>query len=274
MRITKLPETFRNLLSALPNKKARILLWVQATLFIFLIATFFLVLAVDENDRESMYCWLIAGLGLLLLAAIVCNLRGKQETSALITVIATVIGPWGAVLLDPTIFNGDFVPLVYISLSIQLCALLLSVKATVVIAVFQVVMLSVSILTNEELLSINWPSLLAFVVLTSGISIVASALYKKQYNEINEQKERLLASERKLREISIRDPLTGLYNRRHMDAVLEHEINRSSRNHHPMGIIMVDIDHFKAINDDYGHVYGDAVSQSSVSGLLQSSAEF
>jgi diguanylate cyclase (GGDEF)-like protein/PAS domain S-box-containing protein len=60
---------------------------------------------------------------------------------------------------------------------------------------------------------------------------------------------------------SIRDPLTSLFNRRFMDESLEREVHRASRNHQPISIIMMDIDHFKAFNDAYGHEVGDALLQ-------------
>jgi diguanylate cyclase (GGDEF)-like protein/PAS domain S-box-containing protein len=62
-----------------------------------------------------------------------------------------------------------------------------------------------------------------------------------------------------LREQSIRDPLTGLYNRRYMEEALKQQLSRVTRQLHPMGIIMIDIDHFKRFNDTYGHAAGDAL---------------
>jgi diguanylate cyclase (GGDEF)-like protein/PAS domain S-box-containing protein len=62
-----------------------------------------------------------------------------------------------------------------------------------------------------------------------------------------------------LREQSIRDPLTGLYNRRYMDEALKQQLSRVTRQLHPLGIIMIDIDHFKLFNDTYGHAAGDAL---------------
>jgi len=58
---------------------------------------------------------------------------------------------------------------------------------------------------------------------------------------------------------SIRDPLTGLYNRRHMQESLEREARRVERRGSSLGIIMIDVDHFKAFNDTYGHEAGDIV---------------
>lgn len=62
-----------------------------------------------------------------------------------------------------------------------------------------------------------------------------------------------------LRKQSIKDTLTGLYNRRHMDESLERELRRAARADHPVGIIMLDLDHFKNFNDRFGHEAGDSV---------------
>jgi diguanylate cyclase (GGDEF)-like protein/PAS domain S-box-containing protein len=62
-----------------------------------------------------------------------------------------------------------------------------------------------------------------------------------------------------LHQQSIRDPLTGLYNRRHMEASLDREIHKALRKKYPLSIVMVDIDHFKRFNDGFGHDVGDAV---------------
>jgi diguanylate cyclase (GGDEF)-like protein/PAS domain S-box-containing protein len=62
-----------------------------------------------------------------------------------------------------------------------------------------------------------------------------------------------------LRSQSIRDPLTGLFNRRYMEESLEREMRRATRGRHPVGIIMIDLDHFKRFNDAYGHEAGDGL---------------
>ncbi|MGD9973730.1 MAG: diguanylate cyclase [Desulfatirhabdiaceae bacterium] len=65
-----------------------------------------------------------------------------------------------------------------------------------------------------------------------------------------------------LRHQSIRDALTGLFNRRYLDESLGKEIARAGRSGTPVGIIMIDIDHFKRFNDTHGHDAGDTVLQS------------
>jgi diguanylate cyclase (GGDEF)-like protein/PAS domain S-box-containing protein len=61
----------------------------------------------------------------------------------------------------------------------------------------------------------------------------------------------------KLAAQSIRDPLTGLFNRRYMEEILQREILRAERKNTPIGIVMADIDSFKRFNDTYGHAAGD-----------------
>lgn len=68
---------------------------------------------------------------------------------------------------------------------------------------------------------------------------------------------------------SITDPLTGLYNRRHMDRRLDEEVARSRRYGQPLSVVMLDIDQFKGINDRLGHLAGDYILQSIAQRLRQ-----
>jgi diguanylate cyclase (GGDEF)-like protein/PAS domain S-box-containing protein len=62
-----------------------------------------------------------------------------------------------------------------------------------------------------------------------------------------------------LRTQSIRDPLTGLYNRRYLEETLDREVRRAARAVQSLGVLMIDLDHFKKFNDTFGHDAGDAV---------------
>jgi diguanylate cyclase (GGDEF)-like protein len=62
-----------------------------------------------------------------------------------------------------------------------------------------------------------------------------------------------------LRSQSIRDPLTGLFNRRYMEESLEREMLGATRKQRPLSLIMFDLDHFKRFNDTFGHEAGDVV---------------
>lgn len=62
-----------------------------------------------------------------------------------------------------------------------------------------------------------------------------------------------------LARVAVTDQLTGLWNRKKLDASLDHEIQRSARNGEPFSVILLDIDHFKLVNDTHGHQRGDEV---------------
>ncbi len=62
-----------------------------------------------------------------------------------------------------------------------------------------------------------------------------------------------------LRTQSVRDVLTGLYNRRYLEEILDREVRRAARAAQSLGVLMIDLDHFKKFNDTYGHDAGDAV---------------
>ena len=73
--------------------------------------------------------------------------------------------------------------------------------------------------------------------------------------------------ETELEQMATRDPLTGLLNRREMSRVLDEELQRARRYQRPMAVLWVDFDHFKDVNDTYGHAAGDSVLRS-ISRLL------
>jgi len=73
--------------------------------------------------------------------------------------------------------------------------------------------------------------------------------------------ERIIRIENKILELATTDPLTGVLNRRAFMEQLEKELNRSLRQQSPLSLILMDIDHFKKVNDTFGHQAGDTVLQ-------------
>jgi diguanylate cyclase (GGDEF)-like protein/PAS domain S-box-containing protein len=88
------------------------------------------------------------------------------------------------------------------------------------------------------------------------------------YVQVNRQLEQIQMLQVALREQAIRDPLTGLYNRRYLYETLGQEFSRSRRENRSVSMIMLDIDHFKCLNDQYGHAAGDAILQALSDTLL------
>lgn len=80
--------------------------------------------------------------------------------------------------------------------------------------------------------------------------------------QLERRVEEVHALQAQLQEQAIRDPLSGLFNRRYMDETLDRELARALREGYPVGIVLCDIDYFKALNDNYGHQAGDEVIRS------------
>ncbi|MEW6594247.1 MAG: diguanylate cyclase [Thermodesulfobacteriota bacterium] len=110
-----------------------------------------------------------------------------------------------------------------------------------------------------------WASLSGKVVTLSdlgpGMLWVADDLSRRKQIEEDQRQiiEELRQMQEALRTQSIRDPLTGLYNRRYMEESLQREISKARRQAASLVLFMLDLDHFKQVNDTYGHVTGDWV---------------
>lgn len=89
------------------------------------------------------------------------------------------------------------------------------------------------------------------------IDVLLTAVERVLEKRSLELKNRSLVKQ--LKELSIKDSLTGLYNYRYLQSCLDEEIDRSRRYGHNFFILMIDADHFKDINDTYGHLFGDHV---------------
>ena len=92
--------------------------------------------------------------------------------------------------------------------------------------------------------------------------------YAYDVTEAKQQQLRLEATERQLRQLAYVDGLTGVANRRHFDEQLQIEWRHCERSGRPLSLLMIDIDHFKRYNDQYGHQQGDACLQA-VAGALR-----
>jgi diguanylate cyclase (GGDEF)-like protein len=92
-----------------------------------------------------------------------------------------------------------------------------------------------------------------------GLALANARVVREQRDRIAAQAEALEATQKLLLETkhATTDPLTGIANRRIFDEHLSHEWHRSERSGAPLAIIFIDVDEFKAFNDEYGHVAGD-----------------
>ena len=250
-------------LSESERRQSQLLAWILLFTILFSVIVFFAVLFLNPNHDPNRvdYDVLISGLVIFLSIAYGLNRVGHYKVSAVLMVASSVIAPWSSRLFDRTILRGDFVPLVYFTFSVLLSSMLLSTMITSILALFQFAGLALVLILSSATSSFNWFSLLAYVFLTSTFSILANGIIQGNMKQIDAQKQELARDEAIMREQAIRDELTCLYNRRYMVEALKREIQRAERNHSSLGIIMLDMDHFKRVNDTRGHAAGDAVLQ-------------
>jgi diguanylate cyclase len=104
------------------------------------------------------------------------------------------------------------------------------------------------------------PSLLMSAFILALLALV-SYNYSRMRARVRKQKQVLIKAVQQVEHIISHDPLTGLYNRRHMVDVITREVARAERSGLGMALVLIDLDHFKQINDDHGHQVGDEVLQ-------------
>lgn len=128
----------------------------------------------------------------------------------------------------------------------------------------------------------NEQKLLWTAAATSGAAIlfalfVAYTIFRFTVEQSREEKERLehMVKERtnEIEQLSKTDALTGLWNRGYLDEVLELEFKQARRYKHDLTLLLIDLDHFKLVNDNYGHLAGDEVLRQTSQRILNSIRE-
>jgi diguanylate cyclase (GGDEF)-like protein len=256
-RITK-PLTTR---PDVRGRRTRLLAWLLVSLLVLMAFALVLIAVVDAgaDPRRGEYFGLIFALAVVFAAAYGLNASGHYTAAAWVTVIAAMMEPWASLALDPAILHGDLVPLMYVGVAVLLSSVLLSPWITVLVDGVQCAALMLVAVLNPATASFNWPSLITFVVITSALAILSSAIMQRDIAEIEDQARQLEESKDLLRELSIRDHLTGLYNRRYLEEQLERETIRSTRSNTAIAVLLFDVDHLKRVNDRLGHAAGDVV---------------
>ena len=92
---------------------------------------------------------------------------------------------------------------------------------------------------------------------------------KQAKDESSKYVGKLIDANKKYRELAYRDELTGLYNNRYFQEVMEKELERSRRYEHALSLLFFDIDYFKEVNDNFGHLAGDAVLRKTAEQIVQ-----
>lgn len=178
------------------------------------------------------------------------------------TAIAALLASGLALTIIDQLVTSNITPFLITTL---LVSLLFRIRPIIITPIFVVVYLafhltlgiyqndSSTILSNQlNGLTVTIMSIvLAFTMWQNSTRNILQTRY------IEQQKAELEEKNSRLEQLVSYDSLTGLFNRREFDRILEHELNRINRIEQPLTLILLDLDHFKAFNDLYGHVKGD-----------------
>lgn len=99
--------------------------------------------------------------------------------------------------------------------------------------------------------------------------VEAEQALHRAYEDLSARMAEIEALQGELRDQATRDPLTGLHNRRHLAEQLERELGRAERDEYPVSVVMFDVDHFKDVNDTFGHGAGDEMLRAIAAELLE-----
>jgi diguanylate cyclase (GGDEF)-like protein len=133
----------------------------------------------------------------------------------------------------------------------------------------------VLILTSTQESFITHENLRLLRILTRECSLVMENTLL--YDGLRKEHQSLERANKEIKLLSRTDPLTGCYNRGYMNELLPREIKRALRYRRPLSVAMCDIDHFKTVNDTYGHQYGDQVLKifvKSISELIRADTDW
>jgi diguanylate cyclase (GGDEF)-like protein len=238
--------------------------------------------ASDTTYLELLRVWWFSdGTGLLIVTALILSLwppaggniaapavlRGVDGFVAAIALV--VVGLF--LLAEKGTFHGmQIPPVTLLPFSVYAAARLAPRWTMMVAAVFAAVILFVTkngqqpfgdltvgatVLQAQQLISIMTVTALGLAALLSQLRSTAQNLEAR----VQDRTAQLQAANDQLETMAVTDPLTGLLNRRALFDSLRREVERNLRHLHGLSVLMLDIDHFKHVNDRYGHAAGDRV---------------
>ena len=196
----------------------------------------------------------------------------KTEVSSLVLIAAIGAGAAGSVLLGRHLLTNGSLATAHAAL--LAAALLIVVAAELVgrsgkmrrrlrfsvgVARMAVVLVAFAVSLAYAALSFRRGDQFSAFAITSSVSILLVVRLLIHSLERHHHSARLEEALHEQEQLAVMDSLTGLYNRRFLDAELQLELDRSARSHAPVGVLLCDLDYFKQINDEHGHLVGDIV---------------
>lgn len=236
--------------------RAVLLVHLQVVLIALAALCVAVVIAYTEKRGKAFYLPLTSLSLLAVAAAARLNFAGRYSLALAITVAAMHVGPWSSIVYERIVHSGDLIPIIYVILPTQVCALLLSGRAMTALGIFQFALFAATVVTEPARDDYNWVSLVCFALFALALGTVTSHVIRRQYDKTVRMKEALEKSDQRLTELSLHDALTGLFNRRHMEDVLAALIDGENAR---FGVAILDVDDYKTVNDRFGHGCGDEI---------------
>jgi diguanylate cyclase (GGDEF)-like protein len=157
------------------------------------------------------------------------------------------------------VYKQGILPALLLSFFIVMITIYYTVQGLGPFAIFEVKETTIYL---QEFIALLFIITLFFGVLHKEISDSKNKLKELNQNlekKVEEKTQSLLNANEKLTQLAIKDSLTNIYNRRMLNEYILQETLKSKRYNYDLSLIMIDIDHFKEVNDKYGHHVGDAV---------------
>ena len=243
------------------RRRSRLVEWLLGSLIALALLGLFEmhVLGTATGALRRSYDILILSALALLTLAFLWNRSGHYTGAARLTVGIAMLGAWGSILADPSVPASNPWPLNFTLVSVLLSGILLPVQSTVLLAAAQLSLLVVIANYVIPTPPANWPSMIAFHLFVSVLSVVSSVINRRDREQLELQSHELAHFAQELQHEVDRDGLTGLHNRRYLDKTFSELLAGAKHHGKRVALVILDIDNFKAFNDDHGHAAGDAV---------------
>jgi diguanylate cyclase (GGDEF)-like protein len=239
---------------------------ILPVLFVIL-ALFFLLRILLTGGEDALYfksglitSLVMAGLNLLLVPVFIRPVKSGEQPglSRYLTPYLTLQSLFISVLSFNALANGRSLVALPVYLVFLVAVLWLETGVFAFLSGLMLLLFCSSVLFLGNL--VHWPLSLISSVLIAYLCIWFVYLHIRSLRMENLQNRISLEDQYKSADIeSAADPLTGLFNRRYLKADMEKELARSSRSESPFCVAMLDLDHFRAVNDNLGHLAGDEV---------------
>ena len=242
------------------DRRARLLAWTIIFLTLAMIPAG-LIIAFSQryaNKVQLLTLAIPAAYILLLTGSFHLNRKRLCRVAALTTVLGGAAAVWVFLLINQYHYEEvDLIALFYVTLSILLASFLLNTWQTVLLALAQGAGLIILLNQDNSWAELDWQNLFAFMLSVSILSFCISYITQTDMRQIERQNRQLMANEAVLKDLATRDSLTNLYNLHYLLETLPRELSRIARHNSTLGVIALDIDHFKTIDQQHGHAAAD-----------------